>query len=70
MPVDRIQLIRERQNALIETLVAQGTLPRDWADSLEATDQIGDGEQIAQAAREGRGPPDFPGGPDNQGGPQ
>jgi hypothetical protein len=70
MPADRSQLNRERQEALIETLVQEGVLPRDWADSIEASDQIGDGQEIAQAARDGRGPLDLSGEPGNGGGPQ
>jgi hypothetical protein len=69
MPADRTQLPEERQDALIEVLVAQGILPEDWASSLESTEQIGDGPAVAEAAREGRGPPDFAGGPGNGGGP-
>jgi hypothetical protein len=65
MPADPTQLNSERLEALIETLVAEGVLPRDWADSIESTEQIGDGLEIAEAAREGRGPPDFVGGPDD-----
>lgn len=55
----RDQLTAERQEALIEALVAEGVLPRDWADALESTRQLGDGEEIASAARDGRGPPDL-----------
>jgi len=55
----RDQLTHERQQALIECLVSEGVIGRDWADALESTRELGEGEKIAQAAREGRGPPEF-----------
>lgn len=55
----REKLTHERLETLIEVLVEQGTLPRDWADALEGTRELGDGRKVAEAAREGRGPPDF-----------
>lgn len=63
MPADRTQLNSERIEALTEALVASGALSRDWADSVKATEQIGEGTEIAEQARAGSGPPDFAGGP-------
>lgn len=58
----RQQLNQERIEGLIEALVAEGVLSRDWADALESTRDLGDGRAVAAAAREGRGPPDHAGG--------
>lgn len=55
----RDRLNHERVEALIEVLVAQGTISRDWADALEQTRELGEGSEVAKAARKGRKPPDF-----------
>lgn len=68
MPADRIQLLNERVEALTEALVASDAVSRDWADSVQNTEQIGDGTEVAEAARAGRGPPDFADGPSNNAG--
>lgn len=60
----RDQLTHERLEALIELLVAEGVISRDWADSLESTRDLGDGLAVAEAARAGNGPPDFANGGD------
>lgn len=53
----REQLTAERLAALVEVLVAEGAIPRDWADSLAGAYDLEHGAEIAKAAREGRGPP-------------
>lgn len=55
----REQLTHERLEALIETLEANDVISRDFADTLEATSEFNDGRAVAEAAREGRDPPDF-----------
>jgi hypothetical protein len=54
--------------ALIETLVDEGVIGREWADALESTREFGDGREVAEAAREGRGPPTFAASDSNGGG--
>lgn len=55
----RDQLTNERLDALIEVLTEQGVLDPDWRDALENTRELGQGQEVAEAARQGQGPPDF-----------
>lgn len=55
----REQLTAERLNALIDVLDAQGTLPSDWAGALKDTREHGHGHDVARAARQDQGPPEF-----------
>ena len=52
----REQLTHERLQALIDVLVAQGTLSEERAEVLKQTREFGEARQIAQNARNGDPP--------------
>lgn len=60
----REQITTEKLNALIEVLENEGVLSAEWRDSLRAVRESGEGREVAEAAREGRGPPDHSGPPE------
>lgn len=63
----REQLTHERLTALIEVLVQEGVVSREWADALEGTRDLGHGQEVAEARRERQGPPDHAGGGNGNG---
>jgi hypothetical protein len=56
--IDREKLTFERQQALIEILVEQGVLSREWADALESTSELNEGAELVKCCQNGEGPPD------------
>lgn len=48
----------EQFEALLTYLEEEGVIPADWAESIRGVNDHGQGFEVAQAAREGRGPPD------------
>lgn len=62
MPQKRDQRLEEQFEALLTKLEADGVIGSDWADSIRHAHGFGSGREIAEAAREGRAPPEQSGG--------
>lgn len=48
----------EQFEALLTHLEEEGVIASDWAESIRGVNDHGQGLEVAQAKREGRGPPD------------
>lgn len=58
MTQTRDQRTKEQFEALLTYLEQEGVIAPDWAESIRRVRDHGQGNEIARAAREGRGPPD------------
>lgn len=58
MPQRRDQRTREQFEALLTYLEDEGVIGAEWADSIRNVTDHGQGFEIAEAKREGRGPPE------------